>query len=641
MLRTESSPIFISGFTFVRNGIKLGYPFLEAIQSLLPLCDELIVNVAASEDGTLAAVEAIGDPKIRIIQSPWNEANRRGGAELALQTNRALDECRGRWCFYLQADELLHEKDLLTIRSALERFDDHPDVEGLLFRYIHFYGSFSTCFTKPGRFYRHEIRAVKNHIGVRSHGDAQGFRCWGNKLRVAEVDADIYHYGWARPPEVMAFKQADLDRLWHGDQWLEENPRKAKTIFAAVEGLEDFAGTHPAPMVQRAVSQNWAFNPPKKARMPGGIAGLRIRTRRALKQHGIGEYRNFKLLRPKAPKPIPTPKRICLIRIRSIGDTLLTTTAFRELKKAFPNSHLTLVIEPKCLDVVRNNPHIDDIILYERGWRSAMTLWKLLTRHYDVTIDFLGNVRSALATICAGGNARIGLRERWRKLAYTHRVLGRCYGYVGLQNLEFLRVLGLRTQNAAIEVFPSKDHEVAAKEFFRREGLNANTTVALFPTASWITKHWGDENYIALGRQITRELDRQVLVFWGPAEQERGTRIIAGIGSSARAIPQSGFLEAAALFKNCCLGVGNDSAFAHLAMASGIPTITIFGPTRESCWNPPHDPNHVVISASTACRPCDKQSCASQDCMQAIPPQDVYGAITSMLAKGVLHVPGI
>lgn len=212
----------IAGFTFIRNGIKFDYPFLESLRSLLPLCDEVVVAVGHSDDATLEAVESLRSPKIVIIPTVWDESVKTGGAVLSRQTNIALDHVRGDWGLYLQGDEVLHEKDYNAILETMDRYKDDRRVEGLLFSYYHFYGSYRYV-GKSRRWYRREIRAVRPDIGIQSWGDAQGFRLNGCKLHVRPVDASVYHYGWVKNPSTQQLKQKSFSALWHSERWIAEH----------------------------------------------------------------------------------------------------------------------------------------------------------------------------------------------------------------------------------------------------------------------------------------------------------------------------------------------------------------------------------------------------------------------------------
>lgn len=285
----------ISGFSFVRNAVQYDYPFLESIRSLLPQCDEFVVAVGKSEDDTLERLRSLDSPKLKIIETVWDESLRQGGAILAQQTNVALDHVRGDWAFYLQADEVVHESDLPMIRKAMEQHQNDRRVEGLLFPYLHFYGSYRYV-GNSRRWYRREIRVVRNGIGARSWGDAQGFRINGRKLRVKPVDASIYHYGWVKPPEIQQAKQQSFNKLWHSDQWVQENVSKDSAYDYSNGGkLKLFTGTHPAVMHTRVAAEHWRFTYDEKlVQQPGKEKMLDwIEAKTGMR---MGEYRNYDII---------------------------------------------------------------------------------------------------------------------------------------------------------------------------------------------------------------------------------------------------------------------------------------------------------------------------------------------------------
>ncbi len=257
----------ISGFTFIRNGVELDYPFIESITSVLPAVDEMVIVVGDCSDGTKEKILALQDPKIRIINTVWDESLRKGGEILAQQTNIALDHITGDWGFYIQGDEVIHEKYLENVRSALQKWNDHPEVEGLLFHYHHFYGSYEYIGTSR-KWYRREIRIVRNDPSIRSYKDAQGFRKNGKKLQVKAVDAYIYHYGWVRDPKAQLKKNVSFNKYWHDDEWIAEHVDATSFDYDLLESLDRFEGTHPAVMKDRIVSKNWKFSyDPSKKRM--------------------------------------------------------------------------------------------------------------------------------------------------------------------------------------------------------------------------------------------------------------------------------------------------------------------------------------------------------------------------------------
>lgn len=286
----------ISGFSFVRNAVTFDYPFLESISSFLPLCDEFVIAVGNSSDDTLQKLKSLNSPKIKIIETVWNESLRTGGQVLAQQTNIALDHVSGDWAFYLQADEVVHENDLEKIRASMLKYHDDKRVEGLLFSYKHFYGSYRYIGSSR-QWYRNEVRIIRNGIGVRSWGDAQGFRIKGQKLRVKPVDATIYHYGWVKPPEKMQAKQQSFNRLWHTDEWVKQHVG-ASSQFDYNNGtrLACYTGSHPAVMQKRIKSENWNFEYDEaKVREP--LKDKLLEWIEAKTSVRIGEYRNYELIK--------------------------------------------------------------------------------------------------------------------------------------------------------------------------------------------------------------------------------------------------------------------------------------------------------------------------------------------------------
>jgi len=252
----------VSGFTVIRNAIKYDYPIVEAIRSILPLCDEVVVAVGNSDDNTLELIQNI-DPKIRIIETIWDDSLREGGRVLAVETDKAYAaiSADSDWAFYIQGDEVIHEKYHPAILAAMQKYKGDLKVEGLLFNYKHFYGSYDYIGSSLS-WYLDEIRIVRNRKDIFSYRDAQGFRKQPNeKLNVKKIEAFVYHYGWVKAPEVMQKKQETFHKMWHDDSWVEENIVKAVEFDyqSKIDQLKLFDETHPAVMQKRISEKNWKF----------------------------------------------------------------------------------------------------------------------------------------------------------------------------------------------------------------------------------------------------------------------------------------------------------------------------------------------------------------------------------------------
>jgi len=301
----------ISGFSFARNAQKLYYPVAESIKSILPICDEFVIAIGKgdADDRTREEVAGIGDPKVRIIDTEWTDRQRIGRKIHSQQSNIALDQCSGDWCFYIQADEVVHEADLPRIQKRCQQLLDEPKIEGLLFSYLHFWGDYEH-YHKSHAWYPREIRIIRNNSGIRSWSSAQSFRKDGKKITVAPVDANIFHYGWVRPPELMRKKQREFETTHHGSEIAERNYGDHMNFsYGSLQKLQKFTKSHPA------VMQPWIEKCAWKDQLQyTGTSSVvhkhdkcKYRTLTWIEQHllggrQLGGFKNYKLKKIRPPK---------------------------------------------------------------------------------------------------------------------------------------------------------------------------------------------------------------------------------------------------------------------------------------------------------------------------------------------------
>jgi hypothetical protein len=279
----------ISGFSFLRNGAKLHYPIIESIRSALPVVDEFVIALGDSDpdDDTREKIEALGSDKIILIDTVWNLDQFPNGTVYAQQTDVAKSHCSGDWLLYLQGDEVLHEDDAEKISAACERWNDHPTVEALLFDYLHFWGDYDHVFDSQ-RWYKQEMRVIRNIPEIHSMNDAQSFRHIANfdgrsyhdktgtrKLVAVHSGARIFHYGWVRPPVRMQTKTDAFNRH-HQDS--EAATARAEPIaekpfdYGPLGRVPRFQGSHPAVMTDRIAQMNWADSLHQgRNRLPGSV----------------------------------------------------------------------------------------------------------------------------------------------------------------------------------------------------------------------------------------------------------------------------------------------------------------------------------------------------------------------------------
>tara|TARA_B110000008_G_scaffold275037_1_gene311789 strand:- start:1385 stop:2242 length:858 start_codon:yes stop_codon:yes gene_type:complete len=232
----------VSAFTFIKNGQILGYPFLQSIQSVLDIVDEFVINVGQSEDDTLSMIKSLDNSKIRIIESIWNSSMKDRGYVYGQQKMIAQFNCSGDWAFYIEGDEVYHEKDLEKIRESMELHLDDSNVEALIFDFYHFYGNTNSILNSPG-WYRSEARIIKNSI--RSYAPDGLF--WlvldsnkkGRYPKAKHTGASCYHYGWARNENQMNLKSQKVQQYW-GKEFIKIDYSQMDESI-----IELFKGTHP------------------------------------------------------------------------------------------------------------------------------------------------------------------------------------------------------------------------------------------------------------------------------------------------------------------------------------------------------------------------------------------------------------
>lgn len=250
----------ITGVTIIRNAIVNDFPVLEAITSVLPVVDEMIVSIDKGDDDTDELIRSIQSPKLKIVYSTWDMTLRKGGEVYALETDKAIDHVSADtdWIFYIQADEVIHEQYYSVIRHTAEKYVQDKRVDGFLFKYLHFYGTYDYV-GDSRKWYKDEIRIIRNDRSIHSYKDAQGFRRGEEKLDVVRIDAEVYHYGWVKSPAQMKKKLKNIRRFYFADDKQLEAYMNEPDFFdySEFDALRKFTGTHPQVMQQRIASRNW------------------------------------------------------------------------------------------------------------------------------------------------------------------------------------------------------------------------------------------------------------------------------------------------------------------------------------------------------------------------------------------------
>ena len=204
----------IYGFSLIKNGVEFDYPFMESFASMLPIVNNLYINVGRSKDKTEEKCREINKDKIKIFTKDWDEDRTDRGHILSDNTNYILkilknsienNELNSAWGLYLQADEVIHQEELNLIKCDIQKANDEG-FDCVCFRYVHFWQSHNSIAINK-KWYPNEIRAIKLKTDIESYGDAQSFRRYQRKYY---SNAHIYHYGHVRDQKAYTKK---VDRM--------------------------------------------------------------------------------------------------------------------------------------------------------------------------------------------------------------------------------------------------------------------------------------------------------------------------------------------------------------------------------------------------------------------------------------------
>lgn len=340
---------------------------------------------------------------------------------------------------------------------------------------------------------------------------------------------------------------------------------------------------------------------------------------------------------------LPVPRRVLVIMLRRVGDVLLTTPAVRALRKLHPEARLDFLLEPPGHEMLHGNPDLDSVLLY-RGGPAAHVYWllRLAGARYDWVVDFLGNPRTAALTFASRAPVRAGPGHVAHRWAYTHRMTQSAdrARYSALEKILMLRSIGIDAD--ASDFLPRLTADADSEEFaaaaFRRLRMPRGLLVGLVPASRRETRRWPAASYAALGRLLRERLGARLMVFWGPGEEALAREVRDGIGEGAHLSPETRSLrELAALLGRCGLVVSNCSGPKHIAVARGVPTVTVHGSSDPAAWNPPESPLHAVARLDELhCIGCRSNDCPTAiECLRDLPPERVFAA-----AEGVLRRAG-
>ncbi len=334
------------------------------------------------------------------------------------------------------------------------------------------------------------------------------------------------------------------------------------------------------------------------------------------------------------PPDLSGVRRILVIKLRAIGDVVLSTIVSKNLRLAFPDARIEFLTEPASYDVVRNNPFLNGAFVYDKKTMSGFELIRMIRREeFDLVIDLFGNPRTALVTKLSGARIRVGFRFRGRTYAYNVIAEPRGNRVHNSQfNLDALEALGVEILDRNIYFGFTSDDAQYADEFMQFP--KGKPVVCINPGGGWYTKRWGVENFAALADRIAKEFKAGIVIAWGPGEREEAVRLASLMSTPARIPPPTTLPQLGAMLKRCSLLVTNDSGPMHIAAAVGTPILGIYGPTNPMLQGPYGVLHKIIRNESLTCLGCNYLECPiGHPCMIGLGVEEVLAGVRALLKK--------
>ena len=326
---------------------------------------------------------------------------------------------------------------------------------------------------------------------------------------------------------------------------------------------------------------------------------------------------------PEAP-----PHSILIIQLRRLGDVILTVPAVDALKKLYPGAKLDFLVEAPGAEALKGHPSIDETLVYDaRGiWDALALARRIRARRYDWVVDFLANPRTALLTAFSGARLKAGPAHVARRWAYNRLMLqspAPCYA--ALEKIRWLASLELDVDLT----------QVLPRLHLAERPANCENIVGLIPPSRKDTRRWPAASYARLGRLLRDKHGCRLKIFWGPGEKPLAEEVARAIGEHAELAPETPTIaDLARELAACRVVVSNCAGAKHVAVALGVPTVTIHGSSDPAVWTPVHPDHRFVRLEELDCIGCRRNDCPyGLECLRQLPAERVLPAVSELLER--------
>ena len=333
-------------------------------------------------------------------------------------------------------------------------------------------------------------------------------------------------------------------------------------------------------------------------------------------------------------------KNILIFHTAFIGDIVLSTPFIKNIKKTYPESSITYVTTPAGKAILNNNPHLNEIIAYDKRGKNKGLLGmlelslELKEKKFDIAYIPHRYLRSSLIVYLAKIKTRIGYGISEGKVFLTKKIKYE----KNLHEVDrLLKLLGSDFEDKKIELFPSKEDEKYIDDFLIDKNCEDKKLVALAVGSKWNTKRWPTEYFNELIEKLEKRDDIKLVLVGGKDEENLPIKYSE---KTINAIGKTSLLQLAQLIKKCKIIVTNDSSPIHIASAFDTYILAIFGATvKELGFYPWSENSEVIENSDLKCRPCglhggNKCPEGHFKCMVDIKPERVFNRVLELLERG-------
>jgi heptosyltransferase III len=330
-------------------------------------------------------------------------------------------------------------------------------------------------------------------------------------------------------------------------------------------------------------------------------------------------------------------KKILVIKFGGIGDVLLSTPVLPNLKNYFPDAEICFLTHTSCRDIFIDNPYISRYFTYNFGEPDSKRLLKSIREHnFDLVIDLFGNPRSASVTFFSKAKYRVGFNFRNRKYAYNISTDTRPDTIHNVEfNFDALKKTGVPIVSNDLKFFINDSHKEFADDFISKNGIDKKDIFGILISGGWETKRYKTNGFIELIKRIREKYDVNFLLIWGVESEKKECEAIKNeTGDYVFISPETTLKYSSALMRKCKLIIGNDSGLLHLAVASGVPVLGIYGPTNPVSQGPYGEKNIVVRNEKLDCLNCNLLECKIGNiCMTELPKEKIIENLENLFFR--------